>query len=111
MNPQQTDGEWLEAITVAVAPYIREWDIESAWRWNEWLHRETLFPNTTKRDVGIDVVAVRRGDGRLVAIQCKARQLDENGRGSSIGSGEIAKFAFVSSGEDWAEHWDSDERG
>ena len=28
MNPQDTDGVWLEDLTVQVGPHIKEWDIE-----------------------------------------------------------------------------------
>ena len=105
MNPQETDGVWLEVVTVESGPYIKEWDIEECWHWDEWPEREARFPNTTRLDVGIDAVAVRRGDGRHVAIQCKSRQLDEAGRGSSINNNEIAKFAAASAADFWAERW------
>ena len=105
MNPQETDGDWLEVVAVESGPYIKEWDIESAWHWDEWPDREAHFPNTTKLDVGIDAVAVRRGDGRYIAIQCKSRQLDSEERGSSISSNDIAKFAAASAGDFWAERW------
>ena len=105
MNPQQTDGEWLEVVTFEAAPHIKEWDIGESWRWNEWPDRELHFPNTTRLDVGIDVVAVRHSDGEYVAIQCKSRQLDEKGHGGSIPNNEIAKFAAASAGGFWAERW------
>ncbi|MCY4653826.1 MAG: DEAD/DEAH box helicase family protein [Dehalococcoidia bacterium] len=105
MNPQDTDGTWLEVVTEESGPYIREWDIARCWRWNKWPEREARFPNTTKLDVGIDVVAVRRSDGKHIAIQCKSRQLDADGRGSSITHSEISKFASASSGDFWAERW------
>ena len=105
MNQQATDGEWLEVVTVESGPYIKEWDIESAWHWDKWPDREAHFPDTTRLDVGIDAVAVRRSDGRHIAIQCKSRQLDDQGRGSPIGWGEIAKFAATASGGFWAERW------
>ena len=105
MNPLDTDGAWLEVVAVESAPFIKEWDIGRAWHWDEWPDREAHFPNTTKLDVGIDAVAVRRGDGRYVAIQCKSRQLDSEGRGYSINSAEIAKFAAASAGDFWAERW------
>ena len=105
MNPQDTDGEWLEVVTVESGPYVKEWDIGQCWHWDEWPEREARFPNTTRLDVGIDAVAVRRGDGRHVAIQCKSRQLDETGRGSSINNNEIAKFAAASAANFWAERW------
>ena len=105
MNPLQTDGEWLEVVTAEAAPYIKEWDIGKSWPWDEWPDREVHFPKTTRLDVGIDVVAVRRSDGEYVAIQCKSRQLDERGHGGSIPNNEIAKFAAASAGVFWAERW------
>ena len=77
-----TDGRWLEDLTAAAAPHIKEWDVVAAWKWAEWDEREERFPGTTNQDVGIDVVAKRRSDGEYIAIQCKSRQLDANGRGS-----------------------------
>ena len=105
MNPQETDGEWLEVVTEESGPYIREWDIARCWRWDKWPEREARFPNTTRLDVGIDVVAVRRSDGKHIAIQCKSRQLDVEGRGSSISNSEISKFAAASAADFWAERW------
>ena len=105
LNPQETDGEWLEVVTVESGPYIKEWDIAECWHWDEWPDREIHFPNTTRLDVGIDAVAARRNDGSYIAIQCKARRLDDEGRGDSIKSNEIAKFAAASASDFWAERW------
>ncbi len=105
MNPQATDGEWLEGLTVQAGPYLREWDIDRCYRWAEWPEREDHYPNSTKQDVGIDAVAVRSGDGEYIAIQCKARQLDERGEGAPIPKAEIDTFASYSSGSLWAERW------
>ena len=105
MSPQQTDGKWLEHLTVRVGPHIKEWDIARCYLWDEWPEREQIFPRTTGQDIGIDVVAVRRGDGKHIAIQCKSRQLDADGRGAPIGKGETDKFASTSAGEFWAERW------
>ena len=105
MSPQQTDGEWLEIITAKAAPHIREWDVSEAYLWAEWPDRESRFPGTTKQDIGIDVVAIRRSDGEYIAIQCKSRQLDEHGRGRNIEKGETDKFVSTSSGAFWAERW------
>ena len=105
-SPKETDGKWLERLTVEVAPLVSEWDIESAWLWDEWPQRAWRFPDATRLDVGIDVVAVRRSDGAHVAVQCKARKLDETtGRGAAIGNEEIGKFALPSGGDFWAENW------
>ena len=105
MNPQETDGDWLEVVTVESGPYIKEWDIAECWHWDEWPDRERHFPETTRQDVGIDAVATRRSDGKYIAIQCKSRRLDDEGRGDSIKSDEIAKFAFASASDFWAERW------
>ena len=105
MNPQETDGDWLEVVTAESGPYIKEWDIGECWRWDKWPDREVHFPDTTRLDVGIDVVAVRRSDGEYIAIQCKSRQLDEQGHGGTIPNNEIAKFAAAAAGDFWAERW------
>ena len=104
-SAQQTDGKWLENITVLTAPLIREWDIEHCYLWTEWSEREARFPSTTNQDIGIDAVAVRRSDGEHIAIQCKARQLDEHGHGADITKAEIDKFANASAGDFWTERW------
>ena len=105
MSPQETDGKWLERLTVEAAPRIREWDIGDAWLWGDWPGRASEFPNSTKLDVGIDVVAVRRSDGAHIAIQCKSRKLDADGHGSDIGYAEISKFATAAGSEFWVENW------
>ena len=48
-----------------------------------------MFPSSTNQDIGIDVVAVRGGDGRHVAIQCKSWRL-ENGMPAAIQKSELA---------------------
>ena len=105
MNPQETDGKWLEVVTVECAPYLKEWDIGECWHWDEWPDRQRHFKETTKQDPGIDAVARRSSDGCYIAIQCKSRKLDEAGRGTSIKDDEIAKFGFASASEFWAERW------
>ena len=100
-----TGGKWLEEVTAGVARYVKEWDVEEAWEWGEWPEREAKFPGTSNQDIGIDVVARRRSDGEYIAIQCKARQLDESGRGRDISKGEIDKFISASSNELWQERW------
>ncbi len=104
-NPQSTFGQWLEDLTVAVSPHIKEWDIAQGFSWAEWPERETHYPSVTKQDIGIDCVAVRRSDGEHIAIQCKSRQLDEHGRGADITKAEIDSFASASAGDFWAERW------
>ncbi len=104
-GPHATDGKWLEDLTVAVAPYLKEWDVACCYAWSDWPERETHFPGTTNQDPGIDAVAIRRSDGAHIAIQCKARQLDAHGRGAPIAKGETADFASASAGSFWAERW------
>ena len=103
-NPNQTDGKWLERITVNAAPHLKDWDIDQAWGWSDWPERETHFPNNTQQDVGIDAVAIR-SDGALIAIQCKARQLDENGQGDDIHKDELNKFIAATTKSILEERW------
>ena len=105
MSPHQTDGAWLEDIAVAAAPHIREWDVAECYRWADWPQRQAHFPGATKRDVGIDAVAVRRSDNAHIAIQCKARQLDADGKGDAIPKHEVDSFAHASVDDFWAERW------
>ena len=104
-SPQQTDGRWLEDLTVCSSPYIKEWDIARCYLWADWPEREAQFPNSTNQDPGIDVVAVRRSDSRHIAIQCKARQLDEQGHGGTISRDELNKFIAPSADPFWVERW------
>ena len=105
MNPQSTDGKWLENLTVEVAPYLKEWDIAQAWPWAAWPERESIFRNTDMGDIGIDVIARRRSDGQTIAIQCKARQLDAAGHGADIAKAEVDKFTAASVNALFAERW------
>ena len=103
-NDPGTKGKWLERVTAAVAPLIKDWDIARAWLWDAWPDRQTYFPNLTAVDTGIDVVAVAN-NGDHIAIQCKARQLDAAGRGNPIQSAELNKFTANSFHAIWTERW------
>ncbi len=105
MSPKHTDGKWLEYLTVKAGPYLKEWDIAECYPWDKWTERQEHFPGVNKKDIGIDLVAVRLSDGGHIAIQCKSRRLDENGQGSPVSKKEIDSFASTSSGEFWAERW------
>ena len=105
MSPQSTDGTWLEDVTIAVGPCIRDWDILKCYSWAEWPERERRFPLGNKKDIGIDVVAIRRSDGGTIAIQCKSHKLDSQGHGAPINKHEIDSFASASSADFWAERW------
>ncbi|WP_419840576.1 DEAD/DEAH box helicase family protein [Candidatus Poriferisodalis sp.] len=104
---EQTDGVWLEHLTAAVAPLISDWNLDGCWRWQDWSEREDVMPEgTPTTDVGIDLVARRRDDGRWVAIQAKARQLDDRGEGAPINSPEMNKFLGAAADKTiWAERW------
>ena len=104
MSPQSTGGKWLEDLTASVGSHIQEWNVGECYPWAVWPDREQYFPNTTKQDVGIDAVAIR-SDGEHIAIQCKARQLDEQGHGGSISKDELDKFISSSADPFWAERW------
>ena len=104
-NPRQTDGRWLEDATASAGPHIKEWDVAACWSWADWPERELYFPGTTGQDIGIDAVAIRRSDGKYIAIQCKARQLDANSRGADIAKSEMDKFTAASAHEFWTERW------
>ena len=106
INPQGSDGKWLETVVSEAAPFIKEWDIEMAWLWAKWPDRARVFPNSTARDVGVDVVARRRVDGAFIAIQCKSRKLDESERGcTTVSHGELTNFTSPASSSRYAEAW------
>ena len=102
---EPTGGKWLERLTAQIAPYIKEWDIADCWTWAEWPDRERFIPETTKQDNGIDAVAINRSNGAHIGIQCKSRQLDENGRGKDIDRPEITSFISESENELYTERW------
>lgn len=97
-------GRWLEELTQYCATLIDEWDLVSAWHWKDWPERDIRHPESGLTDIGIDVVGLSR-DGRLIAIQCKARQLDEHGRGKDVTKTELDKFLAGSTASHWAERW------
>ena len=102
---EPTGGKWLERLTAQIAPLIKEWDISHCWTWSEWPDRERLLPDTTNQDNGIDAVAINRSTGAYIAIQCKSRQLDENGRGNDIERPEITSFISESENELYDHRW------
>ncbi len=101
-NRYGSDGKWLEQLTVKVAPYINDWDVIEAWRWQDWPNLQNHYSDKT--DIGIDLVA-QRSDGQFIAIQCKSRKLDEQGQGKPITKNEFDSFVATSSDQLWAERW------
>ena len=82
-SPQATEGKWLERLTADCAPLIAEWDVRSAWTWDEW-------PGNDHPESGIDVIA-ERTDGQFIAIQCKSRQLDDRQQFSFCRIGAVGR--------------------
>ena len=103
MSPQDTDGKWLENLTARCASFIAEWDVVEAWGWKNWPDKERYYPKTP--DIGIDVVAQRKSDGKFIAIQCKSRKLDEGGHGDNIDKVEFDSFLAASARSLWVERW------
>ena len=102
-STKDTDGKWLEYLTVYLAPKLRDWDIELCWSWEDWPQRQEYFSNSTRKDVGIDCVA-KTQDKDFIAIQCKARRLS-HGKGNSITKNELSKFASSSSDPIFKGRW------
>ena len=98
-----TDGSWLEELTVRCAPHIAEWDIRQCWAWNDWTQRPAIYKG--RRDIGIDIVAERASDGGLVAIQCKSRQMRDDGTSGPIRKKEMDTFLATSGDSMWVERW------
>ena len=104
---QPTDGRWLEDVFEAVAPHVREWNLDGCWKWSDWPDRDLVMPaGSASTDVGIDLVGRRRDDGRWVAVQAKSRRLDEFGSGKPATADEIDSFVAAAGNSDvWAERW------
>ena len=103
MRPEQSDGKWLEELTVAAGPHLRDWDIAECYSWADWTAWQTVFPGVKPTDIGIDAVGIRRSDGGHIAIQCKARQLDAAGHGGNIHKTELNEFIAASANPFWTE--------
>ncbi len=102
---RQTDGKWLESLTEKVARHLTDWDVDDVHPWAEWPSRNQHYPTSTAQDLGIDLVARRRSDGRHIAIQCKARRLEQDGTGEEISKHEINKFGHIGGNDIFAELW------
>ncbi len=44
---QETNGIWLEDMTVRVAPLLRDWNVDHCWRWEDWPDRAEVMPEGT----------------------------------------------------------------
>ena len=100
-----TGGTWLEELTQNVGNLLREWDIEECVDWDDWVQTQTVFPTKkSKKDIGIDLVA-KRDSGKLIAIQCKSRQLNKDGSGDQIKFDDISNFMSITQDVVWVERW------
>ena len=102
-SQQETDGKWLERLTIECAPLIKDWDIENCWKWEDWPEIRQHYKSI--KDLGIDIVARRRSDDEYVAIQCKSRKLSVDGKGPAITLTELSSFKSLSAPKLWAERW------
>ena len=103
---RETDGTWLEDLIADVAPHVRDWNVNGCWRWPDWPDRTRVMPHSSRNDHGIDLVARRRDDGAWIAIQSKARRLDEAGKGRRVPGRELSTFLALSGNKEiWQERW------
>ncbi len=102
-SSRQTDGKWLESLTVECAEFIPEWDLYEIQPWEVWASQRPEY--SVNVDIGIDVVSRRKSDDELVAIQCKSRKLDSSGHGGSVTKSELDKFIATSSRGVFKERW------
>ena len=99
------DGQWLEDLAIDLAPRLTEWQIEQAWPWKDWPDRvAVLGDRSSANDDGIDAVA-RGRDGRLIAIQCKARGQTAEGNEGTITGEDVNNFIAATASPAWAERW------
>ena len=98
------DGKWLETLTASCGPKIREWDLKGCWSWEDWPDRLAHFPDSRPDDDGIDAVGQRR-DGRFVAIQCKAKGRDPDGKRYNLTKDDVTGFISASLSPLWVERW------
>ena len=99
------DGKYLELIAVGCGLEIREWGLAGCWLWEDWPQREETFSGVGPLDIGIDAVG-RREDGGWVAIQCKAKGRDAQGKRYTLTKEDIAGFGLASGYSPvWAERW------
>ena len=102
-SSDRSDGIWLEHLIASCAEHVPEWNLTGCWRWADWQDRvATLGADTV--DLGVDLVAVRT-DGGLIAIQSKARKLNETGRGAPVSAPELDSFMVGSARDVWSERW------
>ena len=96
------EGRWVEDITVHAGPEIREWELSECWHWGEWPGRPIVLRGARADDDGIDAIGHRR-DGAWIAIQCKAKGRDEQGKRYNLTQKGIDKFIVASNKQVWSE--------
>ncbi|MCY3985158.1 MAG: restriction endonuclease [Roseovarius sp.] len=103
-SSMETDGKWLEHLTVKCGPLIVEWNLETCICWDDWKDEDRPHFLRGVGDCGIDAVGIR-ADNSHVAIQTKSRKLDEQGKGADIAKLEVNKFLAAAHDEFWTEHF------
>ena len=99
------DGRWLEDLVTVLGPQIPEWGLQEVHRWTDWPGREDAFPATEARDLyGIDAVGVR-GDGALVAVQCKAKGRQPDGSQHCVTAKDLHALGVGASHARFTERW------
>ena len=82
-------GLLFERLILAVLPQLPEQDIEGIWLWRDWPERESMM-NMNAQDLGIDLVAKRRGEDGFRAIQCKFYD-----RNTTVAAADINSFLVL----------------
>ena len=96
LEQNAADGRLLEDLIEEFAPAIPDWEVSDCWRWDEW-PRLSEFDLDRNED-GVDLVA-EKTDGRLIAIQAKARS------GDAISPTDIQKLVGAAPDEIFGERW------
>ena len=96
LEQNAADGSLLEDLIEEFAPVIPDWEVSDCWRWAEW-PRRSEFDLDSQED-GVDLVA-EKTDGRLIAIQAKARS------GDAISPSDIQKLVGATPVGIFDERW------
>ena len=96
LEQNAADGPLLEDLIEEFAPAIPDWEVSDCWRWDEWPRRSEF--DLARNEDGVDLVA-QKTDGRLIAIQAKARS------GDAISPTDIQKLVGAAPDEIFGERW------
>ena len=94
------DGRWFERLVRAQGPAIRHWGLDAIYKWEEWPERTKIFPDSSPKDIAVDLVGQDASGERLVAIQCKARR-----EGRAITHEDVEIFLLAAQAPEYEEAW------